>query len=461
MVSDTAKNGSSFKKILEDNLIQLPNVGDIIKGEVVSVSKKEMHIDIEGVTTGMVRGWELIDESGEYSKVKVGDVVSATVLELENEKGEMELSLRKAGHQKAWKRLAELCEKSEKIEVKVIEANKGGLLVLVGRTKGFLPVSQLAPEHYPRVSGGDKHKILEKLKSFIGLDLTVEIIDLDESENRLIVSEKRIFQESQKEELSKYKIGDNINGVISSTTNFGAFIKFDNSEGLIHISEIAWQRIDKPEDLIKTGDKVKAQIIEMDGTKIFLSIKRLLKDPWKNVGDKYKVGDIVDCKILKINPFGLFVELDKYIHGLAHISEVTDGSINELKDRIKIGDKMKFKILSIEPDEHRLGLSAKAAKEGKAKKGEKDKKEEKEKKSEKKSEKKDKKDKKDKKGKVKKEDKKDSAKKGEDKKDKKSEKKELIGKKKEDKKEKSEKKKEKTEKKAKKKESKKKDNKKK
>ena len=365
---------------------------------------------------------------------------------MENEKGEMELSLRRAGHQKAWKRLAELCEKREKIEAKVIEANKGGLLVLVGRTKGFLPVSQLAPGHYPRVSGGDKHKILEKLKSFIGLDLTVEIIDLDENESRLIVSEKRIFQESQKEELSKYKIGDTIKGIISSITNFGAFIKFDNSEGLIHISEIAWQRIDKPEDLIKIGDKVKAQIIEMDGTKIFLSIKRLLKDPWKNVGDKYKVGDIVDCKILKINPFGLFVELDKYIHGLAHISEVTDGSINELKDKIKIGDKMKFKILSIEPDEHRLGLSAKAAKEGKAKKGEKGEKEEKDKKLEKKSEKKDKKEKD---SKIKKEDKKDSKEKKKKGEDKKTGKKEIVKKNREGEKEskKDSKKKEKSEKK--------------
>lgn len=432
MVNDAKKNSSDFKKILEDNLIQLPNVGEIVKGEVVSINKKEMHIDIEGVTTGMVRGWELIDESGEYSKVKVGDTVSATVLELENEKGEMELSLRKAGHQKAWRRLAELCEKREKIEAKVVEANRGGLLVLVGRIKGFLPVSQLSPEHYPRVSGGDKHKILEKLKLFIGSALTVEIIDLDENESRLIVSEKRIFQEAQKEELSKYKIGDAVEGVISSITNFGAFIKFDNSEGLIHISEIAWQRIDKPEDLIKTGDKIKAQIIEMDGTKIFLSIKRLLKDPWKNVGDKYKVGDIVDCKILKINPFGLFVELDKYIHGLAHISEVTDESIDELKENIKIGDKMKFKILSIEPDDHRLGLSAKAAKEGKAKK---EKKEEKEKKPKKKSEEK-KEDEKSEAKKEDKEDKKDDKKKEKIKEGKKDEKKDGEKKKKDGKKDK-------------------------
>lgn len=436
MVSDTAKNSSNFKKILEDNLIQLPNIGDIIKGEVLSVNKKEMHIDIEGATTGMVRGWEIIDESGEYSKVKVGDIVSATVLELENEKGEMELSLRKAGHQKAWKRLADLCEKKEKIEVKVIEANKGGLLVLVGRTKGFLPVSQLSPEHYPRVSGGDKHKILEKLKSFIGLALTVEIIDLDENESRLIVSEKRIFQESQKEELSKYKIGDIVDGVISSTTNFGAFIKFDNSEGLIHISEIAWQRIDKPEYLIKAGDNVKAQIIEIDGTKIFLSIKRLLKDPWKTVNDKYNVGDVVDCKILKINPFGLFVELDKYIHGLAHISEVTDNNINELKEKVKIGDKMKFKILSIEADEHRLGLSAKAVKEGKVKKEAKEKKVKTKEKDEKKPKKKREKKKEDKKAGEKEKKNKKKEKNKEDKKDNKKDKKKKTEsvKKKEDKK---------------------------
>ncbi len=364
-MKENEKNNKNFKKLLEKNLTKLPKVGDTITGTVISANKKEIHIDINGVTTGLVRGREIIDESGEYSNIKVGDKVDALVLELENEKGEIELSLRRAGHKKAWETLQQLYEKQEKIKVKVIDANKGGLIVLVGRTRGFLPVSQLSTKNYPRVSGGDKSKILDKLKTFVGKSLDAQIIGLDEKEEKLIVSEKQATQEQQEKEIAKYKVGDVVEGEISALTDFGAFIKFDNLEGLIHISEIAWQRIDHPKDVLKIGEKVKAEIIEINGTKVFLSIKKITDDPWKDAAKKYKVGDVVEGTILKINPFGLFVELDKDIHGLAHISELSDENISDLKSFAKIGEKKKFKILSIDPQEHRLGLSIKALKEKK------------------------------------------------------------------------------------------------
>ncbi len=387
-MSDETKKAqnSNFKKILEKNLIKLPKVGDTIKGKVINVSKREIHIDIDGVTTGLVRGREIIDESGEYSNLKPGDEVEAMVLELENEKGEIELSLRQAGHQKAWDRLNKLYEESTKIEAKIIDANKGGLIVLVGKTRGFLPVSQLSQKNYPRVSGGDKSKILEKLKSFIGSTFTVEIIGLDEREEKLIVSEKKAVQDQQEKEISKYKVGDIVEGTISAITDFGAFIKFDNLEGLIHISELAWQRIDTPEDIVKVGDEIKAQIIDINGAKIFLSMKKIAEDPWNEINKKYKIGDIVEGTILKINPFGLFVELDKDIHGLAHISELSDENITNLKDFAKIGDVKKFKIISIDPKNHRLGLSIKALKEKSKKPKTEEKKEKKEEKEEKKEE---------------------------------------------------------------------------
>lgn len=360
MTKDIKKE--SFKDLLEKNLTKLPKVGDTIRGVVASATKKEIHVDIDGVTTGLVRGREIIDESDEYSNLKAGDDVEAIVLELENEKGEIELSLRQAGHKKAWDKLYELHKNKDKIDVKIVDANKGGLMVLVGKTRGFLPVSQLSTKNYPRVSGGDKSKILDKLKSYIGETFGVEIIGLDEKEEKLIVSEKQALKEEQQKEISKYKKGDIVDGSISAITDFGAFIKFDGLEGLIHISELAWQRIDNPEDIVKVGDDVKAEIIEINGTKVFLSIKKVTADPWTDVAKKYKVGDVVKGKILKINPFGLFVELDKDIHGLAHISELSNQNITDMKKIANIGDVKDFKILSIEPKDHRLGLSMKDAK---------------------------------------------------------------------------------------------------
>jgi ribosomal protein S1 len=163
--------------------------------------------------------------------------------------------------------------------------------------------------------------------------------------------------------LESYKVGDVVNGEISALTSFGAFIKFgEGLEGLVHISEIAWQRIDHPKDVVKVGDKVKAQIIQLDHSKIYLSIKRLIDDPWKTVKDKYKQGDVVKGKILKIEPFGLMVGLDKDIHGLAHISELSDSPITNINDHFKVGQEMDFEIMSLEPAEHRLGLKAQGVK---------------------------------------------------------------------------------------------------
>ncbi len=157
--------------------------------------------------------------------------------------------------------------------------------------------------------------------------------------------------------MESYKIGDVVEGEISALTSFGAFVKFGQDlEGLVHISEIAWQRIDHPKDILKVGDKIKAQIIQLDRSKIYLSIKRLVDDPWKMVKDKYKVGDKVAGKILKIEPFGLMVALDKDIHGLAHISELTDDGAGNIADKFKIGQTTDFEIVSLEPPEHRLGL---------------------------------------------------------------------------------------------------------
>ena len=368
-----SETGQQLKKLLtEGDFIKIPKIGDIVKGKIIDVSRSEIRLEIEGLTTGIVRGREFLDESSDYSDLKIGDEVEATVIELENENGEIELSFRSAGHQKAWDSLTALSNSGQIVKATITDANRGGLMVKVGKVPGFLPVSQLMPEHYPRVPGGDKGKILERLKSYIGQDFDVKIIDVHEAEDKLIVSEKSSWEEKQKDVIASFKVGDVIEGKITAVTDFGVFVEFgeEKLEGLVHISELAWQRIDNPSDYVQVGDTIKAEIINIENSKIFLSMKKLKDDPWKDVSEKYQVNQIVKGKILKVNPFGLFVELDPDIHGLAHISELSDKPVTDVNELAKAGEIRDFKILSIEPNNHRLGLSLKTKEDKKSKEAE-------------------------------------------------------------------------------------------
>jgi small subunit ribosomal protein S1 len=363
-ITQDKTNSPRFAKLLETAQLSIPTVGDVVKGKVISISKNEIKIDINGTMTGVVRGRELFVESDEYGKLQINDEVEATIVELENENGDMELSFRFAGQQKAWDVLRASKEAGTPVMAKITDANKGGLMIRVGSIKGFLPVSQLIPEHYPRVEGGDKNKILEILKTYINKEFTCKVMDLDEKEEKLIVSEKMAWEEGQKEVMAKYKVGQKVGGKVTAVTDFGVFVEFDEKmEGLVHISELAWQRIDNPRDVIKIGQDVEAEIINIDGTKIFLSMKKLKADPWSKINEKYEIGQKVKGKVLKVNPFGLFVELDPEIHGLAHVSELSNKATVNPEEIAKAGDTVEFKIVSIEPKDHRLGLSIKALEE--------------------------------------------------------------------------------------------------
>lgn len=348
----------------QEELQHFPKVGSLVTGKILSVSKTEVHVDIDGFATGVVRGRELFDESGVFTDLKIGDEVQATILELENETGEMELSFRSAGHQRAWEELQQILEKKEVLEVPITDANRGGLIVKVKRIEGFLPVSQLTSEHYPRVEGGDKQRILELLQKLIGTSLKVKIIDINEHESKLIVSEKAAWEEQQAEVISQYKVGDVVDGTVTGIVNFGCFVEFGNRlEGLVHISELAWQRIDDPRQIVRVGDQLKVTIIGIEGTKISLSRKRLLDNPWKEAVKKYSIGQTVEGKVIKLNPYGAFVELDTEIQGLCHISELSWNMVKHPGEIVHVDDIKKFKILSIDPDAHRLGLSLKALEE--------------------------------------------------------------------------------------------------
>jgi small subunit ribosomal protein S1 len=303
------------------------------------------------------------------TKIKKGDVVSATLTDIENEDGYIELSIREASYGKSWDDLESKKDTQDIVMTKVLDANRGGLMVELNGINGFLPVSQLSSEHYPRVEDGDKNKILELLKKLVGKEIQVKIIDADKESEKLIVSEKAAMSEKERKVVSQLNVGDVVSGEISGVVDFGAFIKFlpiskkdsnneaDKLEGLVHISELAWQLIDDPREIVKTGDRVEAQIIGIDDTRISLSMKALKKDPWVDIESKYKVGDSVQGKVDKINPFGAFVYLDKDIHGLAHVSEFREVYPDKkMEDVLVAGENYEWKILSIEPKEHRMGL---------------------------------------------------------------------------------------------------------
>ncbi|MCR4256772.1 MAG: S1 RNA-binding domain-containing protein, partial [Candidatus Uhrbacteria bacterium] len=337
-----------------------PSVGEVVIGKVISVGRNEIRVDIGGLAVGLIRGPEM----DKHLDLRIGDEVEASVIELDNEFGELELSLKGAGRRRSWEKIRELVKENSVIQVKILDANKGGLVTRVENVPAFIPVSQLSPANYPRVAGGEKSKIQEKLKQLVGQTLDVKLLDVNEEEEKVVVSEKAVWETKQESVLAKYKVGDTVQGDVTAVTDFGAFVRFDaNLEGLVHISEIAWQRIDHPSDVLKVGDNVRAEIINIEGSKIFLSMKKLVDDPWKSVAKKYELNQWVKGRVLKINPFGLFVELDPDIHGLAHISELAAKPVKDVNEVARVGDEFEFRIISIDPENHRLGLSLRKEKE--------------------------------------------------------------------------------------------------
>jgi small subunit ribosomal protein S1 len=359
----TETTPSAMEKILREHqdLLAVPKVGDIVTGTILEKTRNAMYLDIGTIGVGVIYGKELFDDLDTFKNAKIGDVVQATIEVIDNEEGYTELSLRSATRERSWEELRRKLEAGDVFETEILDANKGGLIIRVNGVTGFLPVSQLAPDHYPRVEGGDKNKILERLKSYVGEKFKVKVITAVQKEEKLVVSEKAAIGEEMSDALQKLGQGKVISGEVSGVVDFGVFVKFSEEgkdlEGLVHISELAWQRIDNPSDFVNIGEKVEAKVIGVDGLRISLSIKQLKEDPWKQVKNKYNVGDIVKGEVLKVTPFGGFVRLDADIHGLVHVSELPTEAQGNTEVYLKSGEKREFRIISLEPDEHRLGLS--------------------------------------------------------------------------------------------------------
>ncbi len=350
--------------LLKSKSDALPKSGDIMEGTVLEKKGSRLYVDLGSRGTGIVYGREYYEASDIIKRLNPGDAVAAKVIEPDNPEGYIELSMKEAGREKNWKELERFMASGELLKLKIREANRGGLILEHLGVMGFLPASQLSQEHYPRVEGGDKEKIFGELKKLVGEELEVSVIDVDPADEKLIFSEKTKETELVRQRLAAYHAGDVIEGEVAGIVSFGAFVKFgDGLEGLVHISEIDWQLIANPADVLKIGQKVQAKVLGIEGDKVSLSLKALKPDPWAAVEEKYPKGALITGTVVKFNPFGAFVKLDDDIQGLAHISEF--GSEANMKEELKLDEPHEFTVLSADAKEHRLALGL-IRKEGEA-----------------------------------------------------------------------------------------------
>ncbi|OGZ11643.1 MAG: hypothetical protein A3C93_04305 [Candidatus Lloydbacteria bacterium RIFCSPHIGHO2_02_FULL_54_17] len=333
-----------------------PEEGEIMEGTVIRADKKSVYIDLAPFGIGMIYGREYTNAHDLIKHMNLGDKVVAKVVERENADGYVELSLKEARQSLIWADAEDLVKKKTIIDLPVKDANKGGLILDWQGISGFLPASQLSGDHYPRVSDGDKDKILEELKKLVGEKLSVVMITASPKEGKLIFSEKEHNQKEKEEIVAKYHLGMIVDGEITGVVDFGAFMKIEEGlEGLIHISEMDWGLVDNPRKLFTVGDKVKAQIIEIKENKVSLSVKVLKENPWKGAEKKYKKGETVRGAVIKFNKYGALASIEEGVAGLVHISEF--GTEERLRASLELGKTYPFTITLFEPKEQRMTLS--------------------------------------------------------------------------------------------------------
>jgi len=353
-----AKKNSRMGKLVE-NMKNPPVEGDIIEGPVINIEKSAVYIDLAPLGTGIIYGKEFITARDIIKKINVGDTVAAKVVDTNNKDGYIELSLKEARQALIWSEAEEAIASKKTLELPVLEANKGGLIIAWQGINGFLPASQLKAEHYPRVTDGDKDKILEELRKIVGKKISVTIISALPKEGKLIFSEKSPTGTEVKDKekiVGKYKIGDQFEGTVTGIVDFGVFVKIeDGLEGLVHISEIDWSLVEDPRLLFKVGQKVNVKIIDIKENKISLSIKALKENPWVEAAKKYKKDKVVEGVVIKFNKHGALASIEEGIAGLVHVSEF--GSEEKLRKTLELGKTYTFKISLFDPKEQKMALA--------------------------------------------------------------------------------------------------------
>ena len=350
--------------------------GDVVEGTVVRIDKDEILVDIGAKSEGVVSNRELFGRHGGEGQapLNIGDTVLVYVLQPESPEGHAVLSLRRAGLERKWRAMQEQFEAGVIIEAPVIDHNKGGLIVDCG-IRGFVPISQIVD--FPRRPQNDQprdaaQEIAEKLQPFVGRKLRLKILEVNRKANRLILSEKVALYEERREKrdelFSSLQVGQKVTGTVRSIAPFGVFIDLGGIDGLVHKSELSWNKVNNPEAGYKVGDEVEAEVIDINHERgrISLSIRRLQPDPWHSTVADFKVGDIIDGTVTKLVNFGAFVRVRDGLEGLIHISELSHQRVAHPGDVVHEGQSLKLRIISLDSERHRLGLSLKQAEEAPA-----------------------------------------------------------------------------------------------
>ncbi len=356
----------------QDGEIKSFKHGDVVEGTVVRIDKDEILVDIGAKSEGVVSNRELYGRHAESQpQLAIGDTVLVYVLQPESQEGHVVLSLRRAGLERKWRSMQELFEAGTIIEAPVIDHNKGGLIVDCG-IRGFVPISQIVD--FPRRPQNDQprdaaQEIAEKLQPFVGRKLRLKILEVNRKANRLILSEKVALYEERREKrdelFSSLQVGQKVKGTVRSIAPFGVFIDLGGIDGLVHKSELSWNKVNNPEAGYKVGDEVEAEVIDINHERgrISLSVRRLQPDPWHSTVADFKVGDVIEGTVTKLVNFGAFVRVRDGLEGLIHISELSHQRVAHPGDVVHEGQTLKLKIISLDSERHRLGLSLKQAEE--------------------------------------------------------------------------------------------------
>jgi small subunit ribosomal protein S1 len=368
----------SAQTVTEDNLMEaLPadafdfpmlHAGDVVDGKIVKISSNEILVDIRYKADAVVEGRELERLDPDFlSGLSVGDDVMAYVVHPEDRDGNVVVSLQRAQQEQDWRQADELLKSQDIFEGVVTGYNRGGVIIRVGRVRGFVPASQLSGKWQAQQdSDGDPEQRWAKL---VGQKMRLKVVELDRQRNRLILSEREAakdWRQGQKDRLlSELKKGDVLTGTVISLAAFGAFVDLGGADGLIHLSEIAWHRVDHPAEVLHVGQEVQVFVLGVDEEKkrIALSLRRLLPEPWSVVSESFVIGQIVSARITKLTNFGAFAKIDDAIEGLIHISELADYRISHPKEVVHEGDDVQVRVIRIDPERRRIGLSLRQASE--------------------------------------------------------------------------------------------------
>ena len=355
--------GLTMEQLLSQGDLNLdqPKPGDMRTGMIASISDDEILVSIGAKSEGVIPARELEGMSAEErAKLKVGQDIQVYIVSPEGSKGIMQLSYTRSMEDDDWGKAEALLKSKEAYQGKVEGFNKGGLIVTVGRLRGFVPASQVSQTRRMRYKGDTPE---QRWSEMVGETLVARVIEVDRERRRLILSERAAAQESRealKERLlTEIKIGETRKGRVTSLADFGAFVNINGADGLVHLSELSWERVDHPNKMLSVGDEVEVKVISIDNERkrIGLSMRQLQKDPWEDNVEDYHVGQLVEGTITRLVKFGAFARIDDHVEGLIHISELSDERIEHPKEVVKEGDKLALRVIKIEPDRRRIGLS--------------------------------------------------------------------------------------------------------